>query len=32
MEETEELQEFDTQEYLDDQLDYLEWDWASCER
>ena len=30
MEETEE-QEFEMQEYLDDQLDYLEWDWASYE-
>ena len=29
MEETEEMQEFDMQEYLDDQLDYLEWDWAN---
>ena len=31
MEETEEIQEFDMQEYLDDQLDYLEWDWANYE-
>jgi hypothetical protein len=31
MEETEEMQEFDMQEYLDDQLDYLEWDWANYE-
>jgi hypothetical protein len=31
MEEIEELQEFDMQEYLDDQLDYLEWDWANYE-
>ena len=31
MEETEDLQEFDIQEYLDDQLDYLEWDWANYE-
>lgn len=30
MEETEE-QEFEMQEYLDDQLDYLEWDWANYE-
>ena len=30
MEETEQ-QEFDMQEYLDDQLDYLEWDWANYE-
>jgi hypothetical protein len=30
MEETEE-QEFEMQEYLDDQFDYLEWDWASYE-
>lgn len=31
MEETEEMQEFDMQEYLDDQLDYLDWDWANYE-
>ena len=31
MEEIEEMQEFDMQEYLDDQLDYLEWDWANYE-
>lgn len=31
MEETEEMQEFDMQEYLDDELDYLEWDWANYE-
>lgn len=31
MEETEEMQEFDMQEYLDDQLDYLEWDWSNYE-
>lgn len=31
MEETELEQEFDTQEYLDDQLDYLEWDWSNYE-
>lgn len=30
MEETEE-QEFEMQEYLEDQFDYLEWDWASYE-
>lgn len=30
MEETQE-QEFDTQEYLDEQLDYLEWDFAIYE-
>jgi hypothetical protein len=30
MEETEQ-QEFDMQEYLDDQLDYLEWDWSIYE-
>lgn len=31
MEETEVLQDFDMQEYLDDQFDYLEWDWANYE-
>ena len=31
MEKTEEMQEFDMQEYLEDQFDYLEWDWASYE-
>lgn len=31
MEETEEMQEFDMQEYLDYQLDYLEWDWSNYE-
>lgn len=30
MEETEE-QEFEMQEYLDDQLDYLEWNWSNYE-
>lgn len=30
MEETEQ-QDFEMQEYLDDQFDYLEWDWASYE-
>lgn len=30
MEETEQ-QEFEMQEYLEDQFDYLEWDWASYE-
>lgn len=30
MEETEQ-QEFEMQEYLDDQLDYLEWDWSNYE-
>lgn len=31
MEEIEELQEFDMQEYLDDQLDFLEWNWSNYE-
>jgi hypothetical protein len=30
MEETEE-QEFEMQEYLEDQLDYLEWNWSNYE-
>lgn len=32
MEETEEIeQDFEMEEYLEDQLDYLEWDWANYE-
>jgi hypothetical protein len=31
MEEIEEMKEFDMQEYQDDQLDYLEWDWSIYE-